>query len=105
MAAAAKGGERRRAKAAPKVKPPLVLWDKRGRVACEEHAPFRGSDTWRWDGWCRMPAKDVADWRVFLQSRGVPEEPCETCRAAIERATKAEVQSGGDADSEDRRKQ
>jgi CheY-like chemotaxis protein len=33
-----------------------LLWSRRGRVACEEHAPGRGTDQWNEEGWTWIPA-------------------------------------------------
>ena len=33
-----------------------LLWSRRGRVACEQHAPGRATDQWNNEGWAWIPA-------------------------------------------------
>jgi len=33
-----------------------LFWSKRGDVACESHAPDAGSERWKAEGWCSIPA-------------------------------------------------
>ena len=35
---------------------PTLFWSKRGDVACESHAPDAGSERWKAEGWCSIPA-------------------------------------------------
>jgi hypothetical protein len=57
-----------------------ILWSENGELACEAHAPYRGSDSWVQGRW-RPVRKDEVD--EF--TREVGRAPaCETCRA-IER--------------------
>ena len=32
-----------------------------GEMACEKHTPYRGSDTWLWDGWARVTRAEVRE--------------------------------------------
>ena len=65
-------------------KPPALFWDEQGRVSCAEHAPYRGTDTWHFDGWRRMRPSNIA---AFAAESGMAVE-CEVCgpRAAGRRA-------------------
>lgn len=35
--------------------PETLYWSERGSVACGDHAPLKGSDTWLWDRWSKVP--------------------------------------------------
>lgn len=35
-----------------------LVWNQSGQVNCAEHAPYRGSDTWKNERWSRVPACD-----------------------------------------------
>ena len=48
-----------------------------GQLACREHMPYPGSDTFVWDGWAPMPEHERIDF--VRQLKREPE--CETCRA------------------------
>ncbi len=50
-----------------------LFWSERGAIACEKHAPFRGSDSWVWERWERVPHEAYAETAFELQ--------CETCAA------------------------
>lgn len=39
--------------------PTKLYWNDRGRVACDRHAPMRGSDTWKWEHWRKAPVPDL----------------------------------------------
>jgi hypothetical protein len=32
-----------------------LVWSEQGEVCCAEHAPFKGSDTWRFEHWQKVP--------------------------------------------------
>ena len=53
-----------------------LYWNRQGQVNCGAHAPYKGSDTWTWDGWQRIPEY------VILHG---PPPTCETCRATAGR--------------------
>ena len=55
-------------------KPAPLLWSERGAVTCADHAPYKGSDTWRWERWQRVPRSPETAHLV-----------CETCRIRTER--------------------
>jgi hypothetical protein len=57
----------------------------KGSIACAEHTPIRGSDTWRFDRWRPMTADDV---QAFERELG-QKIACETC-AALKRRAEAE---------------
>jgi len=62
-----------------------------GRIECADHAPYRGSDTWRFDRYRPMGAAEQADFRAALVGVIGPDEPlCEVCRGIARRA-KAEA--------------
>ncbi len=50
--------------------PTTLYWSERGRIACAEHAPVRGSDTWRWERWQPVPAEVLELPRLRRFSRG-----------------------------------
>jgi hypothetical protein len=56
-----------------------LLWSEQGQVGCTlpGHAPYRGSDTWRWERWRKMSA---AEEEAFGRDLGHSPE-CETCRS------------------------
>lgn len=56
---------------------PRLLWDARGEIACEAHAPFAGTDTRVWGGWRAITPREA---EAFEREAGKPVE-CETCRA------------------------
>lgn len=58
-----------------------LLWSEDGRLACEEHAPYRGSDTWRSGRW--RPLKQ-AEFDEFERELGHAPE-CESCAADARR--------------------
>lgn len=62
---------------------PKLLIDNGGQIACEEHAPHRGSDSRYTGQWRPMRVDERADFEAEL---GYPAR-CETC-AAIERKTR-----------------
>jgi hypothetical protein len=63
---------------------PALLWSEQGRVCCPTHAPYPGTDSWRFDRWRRMSAREIAS---FAAESGLPVE-CEVCgpRALARRA-------------------
>jgi len=42
---------------------PTLLWNERGQIGCERpgHAPHRGSDTWEFEHWKKIPAGTLKD--------------------------------------------
>lgn len=67
-----------------KREPSGLFWDRRGRVCCAKHTPYRGSDTWRFDGWRSIP-KSQAVWED-----GKP-MTCESCDWQKRREAEAKV--------------
>lgn len=59
-----------------------ILWDENGQIACEQHAPFRGSDTWRSGRWRAITRAEAE--AVECEVGRAPE--CETCASIARRA-------------------
>jgi hypothetical protein len=59
-----------------KKKDPVLLWNERGQTGCTlpGHAPHKGSDTWRFEHWKKVPPGT-------LKEDGTPLR-CETCAQA-----------------------
>ena len=53
-----------------------LFWSQQGAIACGDHIPYPGSDTWVWDRWQRMTD---AERQAFQAEAGRPAR-CETCR-------------------------
>jgi len=62
--------------------PTALYWSQRGEIACRQHAPFEGSDTWVWDDWREVTAYERFRW-VYVAGR--PME-CECCAHATDDA-------------------
>ena len=54
----------------------ILFWNNRGAVCCARHAPYPGTDTWRWQRWMVMPDEAKAVWQAEV---GAPAK-CECCR-------------------------
>lgn len=52
-----------------------LFWSNEGTIACREHAPFPGSDTWVNCEWQEITIQDRAEW-ARLEGK---EMVCETC--------------------------
>jgi len=63
-----------------------LFWSERGAIACEKHAPMRGSDSWVWERWSRVSKQDAE----ALRSQFDETDLCETCRARNEREATAD---------------
>lgn len=59
----------------------LLLWSKRGEIACERHAPAQNSERWTAEGWQRLPELEgrrityqcqYCDKRAILHTRRKP---------------------------------
>jgi hypothetical protein len=64
-----------------------LVWSEQGQVGCTlpGHAPYRGSDTWRWERWRVMKPAEIEAW-----TRDVGRPPaCETCAADEREAAQA----------------
>ena len=59
-----------------------LLMDEGGQIACEEHAPYRGSDTFVIGRWKPITQRE---WIEFAAETG-REPACETCMAIARRA-------------------
>lgn len=60
-----------------------IYWSEQGECACEEHAPYRGSDTWRSERWSEITPDTM---REIAAERGpgwatTSWVACETCGA------------------------
>jgi len=55
--------------------PTGLYWSERGMVNCARHAPYAGSDTWRWERWIPLLADDAEAWQA--QTGDLP--ACECC--------------------------
>ena len=66
------------------VSPATLYWSRRGRIACEHHAPAPLSPDWSAEGWRRIPPEAYRH-RIVYQ--------CEACtgRAIGRRATASSV--------------
>lgn len=62
-----------------------LLWDEEGQIACEEHAPFRGSDTWVRGRWRPIRTSERIDYEAEIGHAPA----CETCQAIQRRALEA----------------
>jgi hypothetical protein len=61
-----------------------ILMSEAGEIECEEHTPFRGSDTWIYGRWRPMTLTERMDFEAELGR--APE--CETCAAIARNAGK-----------------
>lgn len=53
-----------------------LCWSERGAICCLADAPYRGSDTWVWERWRAMTAREIEE---FTAELGKP-PCCECCR-------------------------
>ena len=58
-----------------------ILWDENGQTACKDHAPYKGSDTWRSGRWHAVTRREAEE---FEREIGHAPE-CETCAAVARR--------------------
>lgn len=57
-----------------------VYFSERGAIACGIHAPYPGSDTFRWERWRRVTPAIAQEWARQAAEMGLaPEMKCETC--------------------------
>ena len=63
-----------------------LFCSEKGAIACAEHTPLRGSDTWRFDRWRPMTTDDV---QAFERELG-QKIACETCAAVKRRGDAGE---------------
>ncbi len=54
----------------------MLFWSERGEVCCATHAPYPGTDTWRWERWRLLTEEESREWS---RQTGRPPK-CETCR-------------------------
>ena len=59
--------------------PTGLFWGQNGEISCADHAPYKGSDTWRWMRWEPL---SVADAKALAQL--AQEAHCETCGQVAE---------------------
>ena len=64
--------------------PGVLYWSEQGEISCAKHAPYRGSDTWRWERWRPMGAADRLETVAHRKSLGITptNARCETCECA-----------------------
>jgi len=53
-----------------------LFWSELGEMCCATHAPYPGSDTWRWERWRSMTEAEKREW---TRQTGHPPK-CEVCR-------------------------
>lgn len=58
-----------------------LFWDENGQIACEDHIPFRGSDTWRSGRWRPITLREAIDFEA--ETGHAP--ACETCDSISKR--------------------
>ncbi|MDP1859235.1 MAG: hypothetical protein Q8K82_11210 [Gemmatimonadaceae bacterium] len=61
--------------------PAPLYMSEAGQIECLEHAPFPGTDTWRWDAWRAITPVEA---RRFEREVGRP-PACEACAAIARR--------------------
>ena len=54
--------------------PTGLFWGQNGEISCADHAPYKGSDTWRWMRWEPLSKRAA---KAFAQRGSTPR--CETC--------------------------
>ena len=67
----------------PEMNKNMLLWNEAGRLACSEHAPFRGSDTWCAERWRPVRVCERVDFEAEIGRAPA----CETCEAIKRRST------------------
>jgi hypothetical protein len=72
------------ATAQPPAKPVVLFSSEKGAIACKDHTPIRGSDSWRFDRWRKMKVEEIEAIERELGRKIA----CETC-AAVERKVDA----------------
>lgn len=60
-----------------------LLWSEQGEVACEQHAPARGTDSWVIGRWRPVTLNERVDFEAEVGHPPV----CETCAAIARRAS------------------
>jgi hypothetical protein len=73
------GCTKQEARERAKLKPGLY-WNERGMINCQEHTPYKGSDTWIFEHWKKIDRASAKE----AKEKGM-ELACETCRAIAER--------------------
>ena len=54
-----------------------LFWSERGEIACAQHAPYPGTETWTWERWSPMTETERQAWMQLLKR--APE--CEGCHS------------------------
>jgi hypothetical protein len=54
----------------------ILFWSERGQVCCAIHAPYPGTDSWKWERWRPMREEEMREW---TRQTGNPPK-CEVCR-------------------------
>ena len=54
----------------------MLFWSERGEICCVIHAPYPGSDTWRWERWRPMMEEETREWTRQLGNA----PKCEVCQ-------------------------
>ena len=58
-----------------------LFWDESGQTACEQHGPYRGSDTWISGRWRAITLNERIDFAAEVGRQPT----CETCDAILRR--------------------
>jgi len=53
-----------------------LFWSERGEITCALHAPYPGTDTWKWERWRLLTEQESREWTRQL---GHPPK-CEVCQ-------------------------
>jgi hypothetical protein len=54
----------------------ILFWSERGEISCAIHAPYPGTDTWKWERWRLLTEEEAREWTRQL---GHPPK-CEVCQ-------------------------
>ena len=65
--------------------PRALYWAEDGSIACRDHSPYHGSDTWTWDRWRAMTDGD----RAAMERESGQPASCECCSSIQRRRAKA----------------
>lgn len=75
----------RKMRGAPATAAASLYWNEHGAVACSQHAPAKGTDTWKWERWKKIRPVEA----VELLKQGML--ACESCQAKAARDVAAEM--------------
>ena len=63
-----------------------LYWAEDGSIACLDHAPYQGSDTWAWGRWRAMTDAD----RAAMEAESGQPAACECCWSIARRRAEAD---------------